>query len=122
MWPELTLAGTPGEAIATIGDFRDGTQSPTRVGDVELTEWFEVTQGLQKRCMLSLLLFNIFFAGALETVLMRFSEDRIVLKDISGRGNVERDGETSGTLIKSGVGDAICCIVFFAVTGPKKHT
>ena len=47
----------------------------------ELSDWFEVTQGLRQGCVLFPLLF-IFFAAATEVVLVRFSEDDTILKDL----------------------------------------
>lgn len=45
-----------------------------RTENSEQSEWFDVTQGLRQRCVLSLLLFTVSFAAMICTVLVRFSE------------------------------------------------
>ena len=82
LWQVLARAGIPEEMIAVIRQFHDGMQARVRLDNGELSEWFAVTQGLRQGCVLSPLLFNIFFAAALEVVLVRFSEDDVILKDM----------------------------------------
>ena len=82
LWKVLPRAGVPEEMIAVIRQFHDGMQAQVRMDDGELSDWFEITQGLRQGCVLSPLLFNIFFAAATEVVLVRFSEDDTILKDL----------------------------------------
>ena len=82
LWKVLARAGVPEEMIAVIRQFHDGMQAQVRMDDGELSDWFEVTRGLRQGCVLSPLLFNIFFAAAIEIVLVRFSEDDTILKDL----------------------------------------
>ena len=82
LWKVLARAGVPEEMIAVIRQFHDGMQAQVRMDDGELSDWFEVTQGLRQGCVLSPLLFNIFFAVATEVILVRFSEDDMILKDL----------------------------------------
>ena len=82
LWKVLARAGVPEEMIAVIRQFHDGMKAQVRMDDGELSDWLEVTQGLRQGCVLSPLLFNIFFAAATEVVLVRFSEDNKILKDL----------------------------------------
>ena len=78
----LARAGVPEEMIAVIRQFHDGMQAQVRMDDGELSDWFEVTQRLRQGSVLSPLLFDIFFAAAIEVVLVRFSEDDTILNDL----------------------------------------
>ena len=53
-----------------------------RTDDGERSKWFDVTQGLQQRCVLSTVLFNIFFAAVTHAVVIRFSEDPDIVRDL----------------------------------------
>ena len=48
----------------------------------EHSDWFGVTQGLRQGCVLSLLLFNVFFDTAIHAVLVRFSEEPDICRDL----------------------------------------
>ena len=82
LWKVLALAGVPEEMIAVIRQFHDRMQARVRMDDGELSDWFELAQRLRQGCVLSPVLFNIFFAAAIEVVLVRFSEDDTILKDL----------------------------------------
>ena len=82
LWKVLARAGVPSVMIDVIRQFHDGMRARVRMDDGELSEWFEVAQGLRQGCVLSLLLFNIFFAAVIEVALQRFSEDDTILENL----------------------------------------
>ena len=82
LWKVLARAGVPEEVIAVILQFHDGMQAQVHTDDGELSDWFEVTQGLRQGCVLSPLLFNTFFAAATQVILVRFSEGDKILKGL----------------------------------------
>ena len=69
LWEVLARAGVSSVIIDVIRQFHDGMRARVRMDDGELSEWFEVTQGLRQGCALSPLLFSIFFAAVIEVVL-----------------------------------------------------
>ena len=81
LWQVLTRIGVPPQMIAVIRQFHDGMRAYVRPDDGVCSDWFEVEQGLWQECVLSPLLFNIFFAAVLNAVLQRFSKDPAILAE-----------------------------------------
>ena len=82
LWQVLTRIGVPPQMIAVIRQFHDGMKACVRPDDGVCSAWFEVEQGLRQGCVLSPLLFNIFFAAVLNVVLQRFSEEPAILAEL----------------------------------------
>ena len=82
LWQVLTRIGVPPQMIAVIRQFHDGMRACVRRDDGVCSDWFEVEQGLRQGCVLSPLLFNIFFAAVLNVVLQRFSEEPAILAEL----------------------------------------
>ena len=74
LWVVLARFGVPEKMLTVIRQFHEGMRARVRTDD-EHSERFDVTQGLRQGCVLSLLLFNIFFAAVTHAVVVRFSED-----------------------------------------------
>ena len=72
LWKVLTRFGVPIKMLRIIRNFHDGMQVRVRTDDGEHSEWFDVTQALRQGCVLSPILFNVFFPAALHVVLVRF--------------------------------------------------
>ena len=79
LWQVLTRIGVPPQMIAIIRQFHDGMRTCVRPDDGVCSDWFGVEQGLRQGCVLSPLLFNIFFTAVLNVVLQRFSEEPAIL-------------------------------------------
>ena len=82
LWQVLTRIGVPPQMIAVIRKFHDGMRACVRPDDGVCSDWFEVEQGLWQGCVLSPLLFNIFFAAVLNVVLQRFNEEPAILAEL----------------------------------------
>ena len=81
LWQVLTRIGVPPHMLAVIQKFHDGMRVSVRPDDGGCSDWFEVEQGLRQGCVLSPLLFNIFFAAVLTVVLQTFSEEPVILAE-----------------------------------------
>ena len=82
LWQMLARFGTPPQIIEVIRQFHDGMRACVRSDDGRCSEWFEAAQGLRQGCVLSPLMFNVFFAAILRIVLERFSKDAGILADL----------------------------------------
>lgn len=82
LWQVLTRVGIPTKMLTIIRQFHDGMRACVRTDDGEHSDWFNVTQGLRQGCVLSPLLFNVFFAAVIHVVLVRFSEDEDIMRDL----------------------------------------
>ena len=82
LWQVLARFGSPPQMIEVILQFHDGMRACVRSDDGRCSEWFEVAQGLRQGCVLSPLLFNVFFSAILRVILERFSKDAGMLADL----------------------------------------
>ena len=82
LWQVLTRIGLPPQMVVVIQQLLDGMRACVRPDDGVCSDWFGVEQGLRQLCVLSPLLFNIFFAAVLTVVLQRFSEELAILAEL----------------------------------------
>ena len=104
LWVMLARFGVPEKMSTVIRQFHDGMRARVRTDDGEHSKWFDVTQGLRHRCVLSPRLINIFFAAVTHAVVVRFSEDPDIVRDLF---HLEEDLEKNATGVSS---DTLACV------------
>ena len=62
--------------------FHDGMRARVQLDDGYFSAWFNVCQGLRQGCVVSPLLFNIFFAAVIIVALQRFAEGPLIVSDL----------------------------------------
>ena len=82
LWVVRARFGVTEKMLTVIRQFHEGMPAHVRTDDGEHSEWFDVTQGLRRGCVLSPLLFNIFFAAVTHAMVVRFSEDPDIVRDL----------------------------------------
>ena len=93
LWEVLARFGVPAKILG-VRQFHDGMRARVRTDDGEHSEWFNVTQRRRQDCVLSPLLVSMFFAAALNVVVVRFNEDEGIVQNLvhlddDGAGRVE---------------------------------
>ena len=82
LWEILARFGVPPRMIKVIRMSHDGIRARVQLDDGDFSAWFNVCQGLRQGCVLSPLLFNIFFVAVIIVVLQRFAEDLLIVSDL----------------------------------------
>ena len=78
----LACFSVPEKMLTAIRQFHEGMRPCVGTDDGEHAGWFDVTQGLRQGCVLSSLLFNIFFPDVTHALVVRFSEDPDIVRDL----------------------------------------
>ncbi len=81
LWKVLARFGVPEKLINVIRAFHDGMRACIRL-DGDCSVWFLVSQGLRQGCVISPLLFNIFFAAVLMIAELRLLADDSIKADL----------------------------------------
>ena len=78
----LCCFGVPDKVLAVIRQIHEGMRARMRTDDGEHSEWFDATQGLPQGCVLSPPLFNMLFTAVTHAVLVRFSKNPEIVRDL----------------------------------------
>ena len=78
----LARFGVPPRMIKVIRMFHDGMRARVQLDNGDFSAWPNVCQRLRQGCVLSPLLFNIFFAAVIIMVLQRFAKDSLINSDL----------------------------------------
>ena len=100
----LARFGVPEKMLTVIHQFHEGMRARVRADDGEHSEWFDVTQGLRQGCVLSPLLFDIFFAAVTHAVVVHVSEDPSIVRYLV---HLEEDLEENAAGVRS---DPLVCL------------
>ena len=90
LWEVLARFGVPPRMIKVVRMFHDGMRARVQLDGGHFSVWFNVCQGPRQGCMLSPLLFNIFFAAVIIVVLQRFAEDPLIVSDLVYRDDAPK--------------------------------
>ena len=105
LWVALLRFGVPDNLLTVIRQFHESMRARVRMDDGEHAEWFDVTQGLRQGCVLLPLVFSIFFAAVMHAVLVRFSEEPEIVRDLV---HLEEDLEEDVVGVNS---DPLACVL-----------
>ena len=99
--------------LTVIRQFHEGMRARVRTDDGEHSEWFDVTLGLRQACVLSPLLSNISFAAVTRAVVVRFSDDADIVRDLV---HLEEDLAENAAGVSS---DPLACCLLYTSPSPR---